>query len=159
EAYWQDVRSGVLRSVSIGYQVHQWQDAATNGTLRVRTAVKWTPKEISLVALPADVGATVRKDDSRMDDNNQDTDDAREARAAVHTEIRTLVKAAGLDHQVADQLVDRGASIDEAKTALFDQLRQRTAHVQHQRLDVGENHDAIEAKRERMADALESRMT
>jgi len=45
-----DVRDGILRNVSVGYQVASL----------VRTAKKWTPFEISLVPIPADASAQVR---------------------------------------------------------------------------------------------------
>ncbi len=156
---WRDVRAGIIRGVSIGYTVEQWSDSKANGT-RMRTAVRWTPKELSLVAVPADAGATTRKDPIMPDDDKDTKDDALETRAAVNIEIRKLAKAAGLDHTAADSLIDRGASLDEAKAELFDQLATRSATtIQHQRIDVGANHDAPEEKLTRMADALEARMT
>lgn len=54
-----DVRSGVLRNVSVGYQVHAWREERTGGMLR-RVATRWTPLEISLVPIPADAAAQVR---------------------------------------------------------------------------------------------------
>src|SRR5262249_33932855 len=114
EAVWQDVRAGILRAVSVGYSVEKWSDSGTNGT-RVRTAVKWTPRELSLVPVPADPGATVRGD--TMDTQTQH-DDATKTRAATNAEIRRLADAAHLDRAVADGLIDRGASLDEAKREL-----------------------------------------
>src|SRR5947199_570390 len=113
EPVWKDIRAGILRHVSVGYSVDQWRDSHENG-LRVRTAVRWTPKELSLVAIPADAGATVRGDDMDKDPTD-DTGADQKARAAVNTEIRKLVAAAKLDRSVADSLIDRGASLDEAK--------------------------------------------
>ena len=168
EAIWKDIKAGILRAVSVGYQVAQWQDGKANGT-RTRTAVRWTPREISLVAIPADTGATVRGDPSMkkkqqqnpdVDPDVSDDQDDLETRAETNLEIRKLVKAAGLDHIMADTLIDRNATVDEAKAALFDQLATRSATtIQHQRIDVGANHDAPEEKLTRMADALEARMT
>src|SRR5262249_19234597 len=110
----------------------------------------------SLVPLAADLGAGIRG--ARMEDEKDPTDDAQE-RATVNKEIRQLAAAAGIDHRVADSLIDRQATVEQARAALFDELQRRTATVQHQRVDIGENHDAAEQKIERMADALESRMT
>lgn len=158
EAVWRDVKAGILRSVSVGYTVQQWQDGTANGT-RVRTAVKWTPKELSLVAIPADVGATTRGADMDPETTPTPEDEARKTRAAANGEIRKLVAAAKLDHRVADALVDRGATVDEAKAELFDTLTTRTATVRHQRIDVGTNHDAPEERLTRMSEALEARLT
>jgi hypothetical protein len=152
-AIWADVKAGILRNVSVGYSVQAWKDSQENGT-RVRTAVKWTPLELSFVAVPADAGATVRKDTME----NQDTD-ATADRASVNQEIRKLVDAAKLDRSVADSLIDREADIDTAKRELFDaMLAKPTPHIRSQRIDVGENHDAAENIIERMSEALAVRM-
>src|ERR1051325_2197122 len=59
DAVWKDVCAGIIRAVSVGYTVERWRDGREDGR-RTRTAVEWTPKELSLVAIPADAGATVR---------------------------------------------------------------------------------------------------
>ena len=69
DAAWRDVRSGIIRSVSVGYQVSEWLDRTdpTTGE-RSRIAVRWTPLEISFVPVGADAGAKVRgKEDSMAD--------------------------------------------------------------------------------------------
>lgn len=157
EPVWRDVRGGILRHVSVGYVVDQWQDSRAGG-LRVRTAVRWTPKELSLVAIPADAGATVRGDP--MDPNADPQADDVTTRAAMNAEIRTLVAAAGLDRTAADSLIDRGATIAEAKQELFEALVKRAdPSVRHQRLELGEQHDAPEKLVARMAEALTCRLT
>lgn len=54
-----DVRDGILRNVSVGYQIHKTErDEGSNPpTLRV---TDWEPHELSLVSVPADPGAQVR---------------------------------------------------------------------------------------------------
>lgn len=56
-----DVKSGILRNISVGYHVNRFekQQEPQDG-LPVYRAVDWEPMEISLVAIPADVGAQVR---------------------------------------------------------------------------------------------------
>lgn len=58
-----DVKNGILRNISIGYQVNTFeqQDERQND-LTVYRAVDWEPMEISLVTIPADAGAQVRSD-------------------------------------------------------------------------------------------------
>lgn len=64
EEIWQDVKAGIHRSVSVGYRVHKFEeDAGKDNKIPTRTAVDWEPYEISLVPMPADAGARVRKDD------------------------------------------------------------------------------------------------
>jgi len=55
-----DVRAGIIRNVSVGYSVEEWREARENG-VRIKTAVRWTPREISFVPLGADPAAQVRK--------------------------------------------------------------------------------------------------
>jgi Caudovirus prohead serine protease len=60
---WQDVRDGVLTSVSVGYRVHKYEETAGEGNrLPERRAIDWEPYEISMVPMPADMGAHVRQD-------------------------------------------------------------------------------------------------
>lgn len=61
EPIWDDVRSGILRAVSVGYRVHKFEeDASKDNKIPVRTAIDWEPFEVSMVPMPADVGARVR---------------------------------------------------------------------------------------------------
>jgi hypothetical protein len=62
----QDVRDGILRNVSIGYSI----DEATlipgkNGQPDTVRVTAFTPMEISLVAIPADVGAQVQRSQAK----------------------------------------------------------------------------------------------
>jgi hypothetical protein len=63
EPIWQDVRDGIIRSVSVGYRVHKFEEEKSGNKIPVRTAVDWEPFEISLVPMPADAGARVRSGD------------------------------------------------------------------------------------------------
>jgi hypothetical protein len=67
EPIWQDVLSGILRHISVGYTVEEWSEGKENGK-RTLTATRWTPIEISLVPTPADPGATIRKEEIHMPD-------------------------------------------------------------------------------------------
>lgn len=61
EPFYQDVRDKIIRNVSVGYRVHRFEELAQNKDgLPVRMAVDWEPYEISMVAMGADAGATVR---------------------------------------------------------------------------------------------------
>ena len=64
EPIWEDVRDAIIRNVSVGYQVHKYEETEkTDKKMAVRTAVDWEPFEISMVPMPADVGAQVRSGD------------------------------------------------------------------------------------------------
>jgi len=69
EEIWQDVRDGLIRSVSVGYRVYRFEETEGKGNaLPVRRAIDWEPFEISMVPIPADAGAKVR--DGKSDDAN-----------------------------------------------------------------------------------------
>ncbi len=61
DGIWQDVKDGLVRSVSVGYRIHKYEEAEAKGNkLPVRTAVDWEPFEVSMVPIPADSGAMAR---------------------------------------------------------------------------------------------------
>lgn len=74
EPVWQDIRSGILRNISVGYAVHKWQVERGEGEkIEKRTAVDWEPFELSIVPIPADAGAQVRayEDDAQAPEAEQ----------------------------------------------------------------------------------------
>jgi phage major head subunit gpT-like protein len=61
EPVWQDVRDGIIRSVSVGYMPHKYEETAGEGdAIPTRKAIDWEPFEVSMVPIPADAGAKVR---------------------------------------------------------------------------------------------------
>jgi hypothetical protein len=62
EPLFRDVRDGIIRNVSVGYQVLEWDRIPPSDSepLWVYRAVRWQPTEISLVPVGADAGAGVR---------------------------------------------------------------------------------------------------
>ncbi|MGJ0507401.1 MAG: HK97 family phage prohead protease [Methylocystis sp.] len=59
ERAWQDVRDGVLRSVSVGYLTHKYEVDDTTSP-PTRRATDWEVFELSAVAIPADASAGFR---------------------------------------------------------------------------------------------------
>lgn len=64
-AIFEDVKSGIIRNVSVGYNVRKYEVTERDGQLPVYRAVDWEPMEISLVPIGADAGAGVRSDSNR----------------------------------------------------------------------------------------------
>jgi phage major head subunit gpT-like protein len=56
------VRDGLIRSVSVGYRVHKFEETVSgkDNKLPIRTATDWEPFEVSMVPIPADPGAKTR---------------------------------------------------------------------------------------------------
>ena len=66
---WRDVVDKILQNVSVGYRVHKFEEDAT-GAIPIRTAIDWEPYEVSMVPMPADTGARVRKGENERADTN-----------------------------------------------------------------------------------------
>jgi HK97 family phage prohead protease len=139
------IESGALTGVSIGYRVapSDWQ---TRGADRV--AAKWQLHEVSLVPSPADPNALLRSDNM--------PDDPLLHRAQVNAEIRTLTRTAGLPTTFADQLIDRSATVDQARAALFDAITSRSTYIPA--YQTGASGDDPSVIRTRAADALAHRL-
>jgi HK97 family phage prohead protease len=108
-----DIRDGVINSLSVGYEVSEWADGTTADGQRTRTAKRWAAREVSFVAVSADPNARTRG-----------------GRTAINRQIRELATRAGCT-EIADDLIDRSASIEEARSAMLDNLltRGRTSIV------------------------------
>ncbi len=102
-----DVKNGIIRNVSVGYKVQQWQTSKRADGMRVKTAMKWQPFEISFTPLGADPGATVRsKENSTMNPQEQ---------------IRGIAAAVGVVATFADGLINRNATVEEARAAILEE--------------------------------------
>ena len=66
--YAKDVQNGILRNVSVGYQIREFERIEPTGDnkLPIYRATDWLPMEVSLVAIGADSGAQVRSDSAEF---------------------------------------------------------------------------------------------
>lgn len=111
EPIWQDVRSGVLTGVSVGYVVHKWAERNENGT-RIQRAVRWTPIEVSLVATPADGSARVRNNmwkETDMDEHAEQSAQAQETRGT---------ETGGAETRAAENVEKRERRVDPEATRM-----------------------------------------
>jgi phage major head subunit gpT-like protein/phage head maturation protease len=103
-----DIRDGIIRSISVGYVVNQRRvekDPATG--MRTIVATAWTGKEISLVAIGADPAAKVRG--ATMEQTHEN-------------EIRVIAQIAGLQ---ADDMIARNLTLDQARAEAFEAMKRR----------------------------------
>ena len=161
EPLWQDVLSGILRHVSVGYSVEEWAETTENDA-RVLTAVRWTPHEISLVPTPADPGARIRME-TDMTDSIITTAAPPESqtRAAINTEIRSIARIAGLDQSWIDGQIDAAADADTARRAAFEALATRSApaiRTEQVRIEMGDSQDDPAQRARQMGEALYARI-
>ncbi|MGQ0610810.1 MAG: prohead protease/major capsid protein fusion protein [Paracoccaceae bacterium] len=159
EPLWQDVLSGILRHVSVGYSVEEWSETTDNGA-RVLTAVRWTPHEISLVPTPADPGAHIRME-THMTDTTTPSPPEAQTRAAINTEIRSIARIAGLDQAWIDGQIDAAADADSARRAAFEALATRSAptiRTEQVRVEIGDSQDDPALRARQMGEALYARI-
>lgn len=163
EPVWQDVLSGILRHVSVGYSVEEWAETTENGA-RVLTAVRWTPHEISLVPTPADPGAHIRMETEMTETTSTAAPPeapTTETRAEANAEIRSIARIAGLDQSWIDGQIDGGADPDTARRAAFEALAQRSApaiRTEQVRVEMGESQDDPALRARQMGEALYARI-
>lgn len=105
-----DVRSGIIRFLSVGYAVDAWAEGKDAKGQRTRTATKWAAREASFVSVPADPSARTRS-----------------GRADLNRSIRELGRHAGVPLTVVDDLIDRGATIEDTRMRMFDEMVTRGA--------------------------------
>ena len=65
---WRDVLDGIRQKVSVGYRIDKYREERDEGAEAVTVRVtRWTPFEVSIVAIPADSGVGVgRADESEL---------------------------------------------------------------------------------------------
>ena len=182
------IESGILRNISVGYQVHEYEvDKGDKGDMPTYRAIDWEPVEVSIVAVPADPSAQIRSQDSlhsvsitqrgiaMSDPENQVPaeeaqapespvipDAAEIARRAIATErsriagIRETVRMAKLSDKVADDLINSGKPLDDARAEvlrLWSAQSDASATPSH----VQVTRDERDTRVERAVDALMAR--
>lgn len=109
-----DIRNGIIRNLSVGYEVGEWKAGKDTNGQRTMTAVKWSVREASFVAVPADPTARTRTS------SNDDVD----TRA-----IRELGRRAGVSVARVDALIELGTSLDDARAAFLSDIINRSVTV------------------------------
>jgi phage head maturation protease len=122
-----DVVAGVLRYVSVGYRVTEWREQKDSSGRRTKTAVRWQPLELSLVPVPADPGASIRKDTSMEQTTEAPEPSAPATRAEMNREIRSIAAATGLGTAWADRQIDAEAPIEAVRAEALAELARRSA--------------------------------
>lgn len=134
----EDIAAGIVRGVSLGVELLETKLERTNGDGPARRIVtRWMPYELSLVPVPADAGAMVLSftdvspgGAKRMNGNaaNGAPADLAGVRSQVFAEaskILDLVRRANLPEQFAHDLLQRGVTLEQARTAILDELAAR----------------------------------
>jgi hypothetical protein len=176
--------------VSVGYTVQQAEDAGAARSAgdgeRVRRVTRWTPREVSLVAVPADDNAKVRQSTMTTDNGTAPAADNQPGQPAAPSngqpaggqptqpgggdtrtrasasEIRSIARTAGLGDDFVDRCVDQSMTAADARAAAMAELENRTSNQPigtGSRVSLVHDHEDPENVRSAMADALAARFT
>jgi HK97 family phage major capsid protein/HK97 family phage prohead protease len=141
-----DVKDGILRNVSFGYQITDLEQRASGDFV----ANSWTAMEVSLVSIPADPSVGLGRAfsaqpaatavtqppqpepevqmETTLDLSSVRAEAAQEAAKAERARISGITALAE-KHDMADigrQLIESGRSLDEARAAVLDKLGSKT---------------------------------
>jgi hypothetical protein len=142
-----DIRAGIIRNVSVGYSVEEWRESRENGK-RIKTATRWTPREISFVPLGADPAATIRTyGGGGMNSDHSD----------LLTQARNIAAALALPEATADEVASRHNNLDSIRSELISEAARRQPVIDNRGPAVVVR-DASEGLISRMADGLYSRI-
>lgn len=136
-----DVKDGVLRNVSVGYQIADMEQRGEDFV-----ATRWSPYEVSVVSIPADptvgvgraldvqpaatAASPTPQPETEVSMENTPDISAVRAEAAAEAAKAERARIAGITalaekHGMVDlgrQLIDGGRSLDEARAAVLDKL-------------------------------------
>lgn len=113
-----DIRSGVIRNVSIGYTVNKYEDVSKkNDEVPTFRATDWEPYEISFVDVPFDI-------ESQSRSGNKETayecviEENEESLMNKEQQIRAAVKNANLSETFANELIKRDIELSSLKSEI-----------------------------------------
>lgn len=152
----QRIADGTVTGVSIGYRVAGWTEKQTQAG-RVKSPSAWTITEVTLTSNPADPSARLRHQEESPMPEVTETVSPDVAEQTRRRDIRALVRTAGLDAQVADDLIDAGADMTRVRAELFDAMQDRRRAAPIIRSHAPANDDPATIIR-RQSDALAFRM-
>ncbi|WP_374471051.1 prohead protease/major capsid protein fusion protein [Phenylobacterium sp.] len=159
------IERGDVTGVSVGYRVSKWTESRDPRTGELtRTATTWELIEASLVPVPADPAAIIRGaalDPETVENPTPEVTSGdpppTQTRAQVNAEIRSIATTAGLTSAFADGLIDREATVEQARAAAFEEMQRRSAQpITTNR--VGPSAEDPAEVHTRMAEALACRM-
>lgn len=170
----QDVADGVIRNVSVGYTVQKFEEGKDKSGRRTRTATRWTPREVSVVAIGADPGAAIRSEEMTTAaaavtppanttgtvTPPAETTEQVQTRAEINTEIRSIARISGLNQAWVDGQVDAEATAEAARHAAFEAMRARStgaSSISNTTVEIGTDHNDPEFRVRTIGEALWAR--
>lgn len=149
EPIFRDVKDKIITGVSCGYVVSRFEELPPDDEsegLPIYRAVDYEIFELSLVAIGADAGATVRSNDQRtypcifVRGNDMSTTEERDiaqetakpsgAELYRVRQINQLVTHHGLGAELARSLIETGATVAETRARVIEALAQRSESIE-----------------------------
>ncbi|MDX6748801.1 hypothetical protein SH611_03170 [Geminicoccaceae bacterium 1502E] len=181
QRYASEVQDGTRRQLSIGYTVSAWEAADGNSSVPTFRATRWTPFEVSIVAVAADPGATFRNNPGEMRTMTANTAEVRadnaapaasgvETRAAIAAErervaeITALARDARLGDGFADRHIRAGTDLDEVRKLALGEIVKRDHDQAPEirntvRAEIGEDWSSPHSIRARAEEAVAHRIS
>jgi hypothetical protein len=150
DAIFARVKDGILRNVSVGYLVHEYQSVedVSGGSIPTKRATDWEPYEISVVPIGADAESIIRAASATNPENRMDPkkdpkvadpvnpapapaatpDEVRAAERDRGIEIRRITSGLGLELAVADEHISKDTSVANFRAIAID-LRAAQKHI------------------------------
>jgi hypothetical protein len=171
DVIWQKVKSRIIRNLSVGYSVQKYTDVSKKGdSIPTMLATRFTPSELSIVAVPFDMNAVTRNQNNELTEveiiasekgqsmsNEQETTLKERSRV---TEITRAVNAAKLGTEFATDLIERGVSTAEASKEIFRKMEesQRTPNISSVNTSVSVGESSQDKQRSVLVDHIATRL-
>jgi len=136
-----DVRDGIRKNISVGYQINKMERMQDEKNGDYYRAVNWSPREISLVSLPADtslkvgVGRSQNKQELNFKEIEMETENKTDSNAvrssdnaAELAKVRNDIKeisALGAHHNqrdLADKAIQNGTNLEQFRGELLNTI-------------------------------------
>lgn len=129
-----DIADGILRHVSVGYMVHEYQITEKQGELDVMRAMDWEPMEVSIVPIAFDDGAVSRSvEKTSQAIINRAVGPTTEGEAIMPTEEKRQEAPATTEKP---ETVNTGVTAEEATRIASDAAGQATARERQRVSDI-----------------------
>ncbi len=163
------VREGILKNISVGYDVSEYTDVSLpDDEVPTYRATKWEPMEISVVAIGFDKHAQIRNQNKESiksieiktkphdKENPMDKDQLLALERTRCVEIRKAVKDAKLSPDLAEEYINQGTSVEQARLniEMFAKYAKQQETPIQSAVSVSVGTDERDKKREAVEQAL-----
>lgn len=180
----QDIEDGIISNVSVGYLINERElIKEIKDSPNEYRVTKWQPIEVTLCDIPADstvgIGRSINKTEERTVEKeivNEPVAEPVIAQRAVETqqvdiekiksdalaierkriaEIKQVCRSVSIGEYLADSMIERGITVDEARKEVIDALAKKDQEINvSSRADIHTIRDETETRRELMAEAI-----